>query len=339
MALALNDLKQLMLTVAKADKQAPVAYSFGEKNYNYSDLNETLRLELNELAGNFNLYRRNQLDIFELIQSVIDEVLPKKVIDQYGSFAEVKTFGQGDKPTFVMKTGRKRAKQFVTRVGLAGIYEVFKLDKTYVDVATEAYGGAAQIGLEEFLDGLVDFNELLTIILEGLDEAVYREIAKSLIAARTQLPGANLKSHAGFDHSKFDALLTVARAYGDPVIYATLELASKIVPESNWVSENHKNEMNANGYIGTYKGSKVIVLPQSFEDETNEVKVIDPSFAYIIPSGGNDKPIKIAFEGQTIVDESKNKDQSREIQCYKKLGVAALMTNNICVYEDTSLSL
>ena len=97
--------------------------------------------------------------------------------------------------------------------------------------------------------------------------------------------------------------------------------------------------MNANGYIGTYKGSKVIVLPQSFEDETNEVKVIDPSFAYIIPSGGNDKPIKIAFEGQTIVDESKNKDQSREIQCYKKLGVAALMTNNICVYEDTSLSL
>ena len=66
-------------------------------------------------------------------------------------------------------------------------------------------------------------------------------------------------------------------------------------------------------------------------------KVIDPSYAWIIPTGGNDKPVKIAFEGQTIVDEYTNYDRSREIQVYKKLGVVAMMTNNICVYEDTTL--
>ena len=98
-----------------------------------------------------------------------------------------------------------------------------------------------------------------------------------------------------------------------------------------------KNERNALGYISMYKGNRIIVLPQSFTDETNSVKVIDPSYAWIIPSGGNDKPVKVAFEGQTIVDEYTNYDRSREIQVYKKLGVVALMTNNICVYEDLSL--
>mgnify|MGYP003294005971 CR=1 FL=1 len=86
-----------------------------------------------------------------------------------------------------------------------------------------------------------------------------------------------------------------------------------------------------------YKGNRIIVLPQSFTDETNATKVIDPSYAWIIPSGGNDKPVKVAFEGQTIVDEFTNYDRSREIQVYKKLGVVAMMTSNICVYEDSSL--
>ena len=92
-----------------------------------------------------------------------------------------------------------------------------------------------------------------------------------------------------------------------------------------------------NGYIANYKGHNVIVLPQSFEDETNTIKVIDPSYAWIIPTGA-DKPVKIAFEGQTIVDEYTNADRSREMQVYKKVGVAAIITNNICVYRNTSLA-
>lgn len=337
MALAINEVKQLMLNVAKSKKSAPVAYSFEGKNYSYGELNEALRVELNELAGTFNLYRRNQLDIFEIMQEVIDTVLPVRVLEQYGMFAEVKTFGQGDKPSFVVKRGRQRAKQFVTRVGLAGIYEVFKLDKSFIDVSTEAFGGAAQIGLEEFMDGLIDFAELLQIIMDGLDESVYREIAKALVSVREQLPQANQKIGNGFEETKFDQLLAVARAYGEPTIYATLELASKIVPADKWISDADKADMRNQGYIGVYKGSRVIVLPQSFEDETNEVKVIDPSFAYILPSGGDNKPVKIAFEGQAIVDEAKNKDQSREVQVYKKFGVITLANNNICVYEDTTL--
>lgn len=337
MSLERNELKQLMLAVAKADKNAPVAYSFGEKQYDYNALNDTLREELKELAGTYSLYRENKNTIFALIEETIDEILPKKVMEQYSMFAEVRTFAQGDRAVFNKKEGRRRAKQFVTRVGLAGIYEVFKLDKSTFEVPTSAFGGAAQIGFEEFLDGKVDFAEVTEIIMEGLDEVVYEEIAKALIGGITQLPAANKVTHAGFDEAKMDKLIAVARAYGEPAIYCTYELAAKILPVSDWISNDMKNERNAQGYISQYKGNRIVILPQSFTDETNATKVIDPSYAWIIPTGGNDKPVKIAFEGQTIVDEYTNYDRSREIQVYKKLGVVALMTNNICVYEDTSL--
>ena len=337
MSLERNELKQLMLAVAKADKNAPVAYSFGEKQYDYNALNDTLREELKELAGTYSLYRENKNTIFALIEETIDEILPKKVMEQYSMFAEVRTFAQGDRPVFNKKEGRRRAKQFVTRVGLAGIYEVFKLDKSSFEVPTSAFGGAAQIGFEEFLDGKVDFAEVTEIIMEGLDEVVYEEIAKALIGGIKQLPTANQVSHTGFDEAKMDKLIAVARAYGEPAIYCTYELAAKILPVSDWVSNDMKNERNAQGYISQYKGNRIVILPQSFTDETNATKVIDPSYAWIIPTGGNDKPVKIAFEGQTIVDEYTNYDRSREIQVYKKLGVVAMMTNNICVYEDLSL--
>ena len=337
MSLERNELKQLMLAVAKADKNAPVAYSFGEKQYDYNALNDTLREELKELAGTYSLYRENKNTIFALIEETIDEILPKKVMEQYSMFAEVRTFAQGDRPVFNKKEGRRRAKQFVTRVGLAGIYEVFKLDKSSFEVPTSAFGGAAQIGFEEFLDGKVDFAEVTEIIMEGLDEVVYEEIAKALIGGIKQLPTANQVSHTGFDEAKMDKLIAIARAYGEPAIYCTYELAAKILPVSDWVSNDMKNERNAQGYISQYKGNRIVILPQSFTDETNATKVIDPSYAWIIPTGGNDKPVKIAFEGQTIVDEYTNYDRSREIQVYKKLGVVAMMTNNICVYEDLSL--
>jgi hypothetical protein len=110
-----------------------------------------------------------------------------------------------------------------------------------------------------------------------------------------------------------------------------------MVPQNGWISETMKDQKWNNGYLANYKGHRVIVLPQSFEDETNTVKVIDPSYAWIIPTGA-EKPVKVAFEGTAIVDEYVNKDRSREIQVYQKVGVGALITNNICVYQNTDLT-
>ena len=100
MALDKKNLLSLMKTVAKADRSAPTAYSFNGESLSYEALNETLRREMNEIAGNYQLYRENKNLVFALIEETLDDVLPKKVEKQYEQFAEVKTFAQGDKPIF-----------------------------------------------------------------------------------------------------------------------------------------------------------------------------------------------------------------------------------------------
>ena len=342
MALDRNNLVALMKQVAKADPSAPVAYSFGDKQLSYEDMNATLRNELNELAGTYSLYRENKNLIFSMIEETLDEVLPKKVIQQYDQFAEVKTFAQGDKPIFRRPlANRNRAKQFITRVGLAGMYEVFKLGPTEAEsfeVRTSAIGGAAQIGFEEFLDGRVDFAEVTKIIMDGMDELIYKEIASALKASINQLPPANRVAANGFDEAAMDRLITIAAAYGTPTIYCTYEFAVRMIPQEAWrYTEAMKTELWNTGRLANYKGTKVIILEQGFEDETNTRKCIDPGYAWVIPTGADGKPVKVAFEGGTIVDEFNNYDRSREIQVYKKVGVTCILANNICAYCDTSL--
>ena len=335
-----KNLIDLAKVTAKAEPSSKVAYSFGENSFSYSDLNETLRAELREIAGTDALYRENKNTIFELIEQTIDDVLPRKVMEQYAQFAEVKTFAQGDKAVFtqrITQNAKRRAKQFITKVGLAGKYEVFKLDGKSYEVNTSAYGGAAQIGFEEFLDGRVDFADVLDIVMEGLDEVIYKEIERALKGAIVNLQTANKTSYAGFNEAEMDRLIAIADSYGQAAIYCTYEFAATMVPAEGWVSDAMRDAKWNNGYLANYKGHRVIVLQQSSEDETNTTKVIDPKFAWIIPTGGNDKPVKIAFEGATQVDEYKNHDWSREIQVYKKVGVGAVITNNICVYENTAL--
>ena len=340
MALDRKNLVILAKTVANANPSSMTAYSFGEDKFSYSDLNETLRNELKEIAGTYALYRENRNTVFSLLEETIDDVLPKKVLEQYGQFAEIKTFAQGDRPVFTQKittAAKRRAKQFVTKVGLAGIYEVFKLDGRNYEVPTSAFGGAAQIGFEEFLDGRVDFADVLEIIMEGLDECIYLEIERALKAAVKDVPTANYHEENQFNETEMDRLVAIADSYGQATIYCTFEFAATMIPNEGWISDDMRNQKWNNGYLGNYKGHRVIVLPQSYEDETNAVKVIDPAYAWIIPTGA-DKPVKVALEGQSIVREIENADMSREVQIYKKLGVCAIITNNICVYRNTSLT-
>ena len=341
MALQRESLIQLAKATAKASMNPSTSFAFGEENLSYEALNSTFRNEMRELAGTPALYRQNKNTIFELIEVMLTEVLPPKVLAEYGQFADVRTFAQGEHPVFYQKiseASRRRAKQFVTKVGLAGRYEVFKLDGRSVEVPTTAYGGAAQIAFEEFLDGRIEMSDVYDIVLEGLDEAVYKEIAKGLAAMADNLQPNNITVQTQFEETEMDKVLMVADTYGKAAIYCTFEFAATMLPQKDWVSDEMRNSRWDFGYLGRYKGHDVIVLPQSFEDETNSMKVIDPAYAYIIPVGA-EKPVKVAFEGQACVRETDGEDWSKTIHTYQKLGVAVIGLNpGICAYKNTSLT-
>ena len=333
-----KDLKELAIQVAT--KKPPV-------NYTTEQAEDVLRKELKALATDYNAYRRNKLTIFELMQEVVDHVLPNRVIESMGRFAEIKQFPQGSKPVFKKKLGQLRGKSFVTQVGLSGIYETFRLDSTYIEVPTKAHGGAAIIEFERFLDGLESLDELMFIIQESMEDAFYKDVQDALIATMSDpsMPDANKHTHAGFSDAEMVKLINTARAYGGNAnIFCTSEFASKITTSGSWgvsggLSLTEQDEMRNQGYIGAFKGAGVFVLPQSYTDYYNTTQVINPGYAYVFPTGGSadEKIVKVAMEGNTIVDDYKNADRSMEIQVYKKFGVSVLHTNYYCVYRDSQL--
>lgn len=336
-----KDLLALMRVAAGAQPDAPVNYSLNGQNVtmSYEAVQKTLRDELGKLACDKYAYEANRPLIFKLIEQTASEVVPQNLISRYGQFAEVQRFKLGDRPIFTRRLGRTRAKQFVTVVGAAGVYETFKLDNEAFEVKTSIHGGAVEISLYDFLTGRLDFGEMLRIIVDGMDERIYREIAIALQRSINQLPAANKVVDNKFDEASFDALVATARVYGQPTIYTSYEFATKIIPQEGWISENMKDQMWAQGHLGNYKGSSVVILPNSFEDETNSQKIIDPGYTWIIPSGADGKPVKVAFEGGLNMRELNNQaDWSRHIDIFQQVGVGVMLTNNICSYVDTSLA-
>ena len=112
------------------------------------DMNAAFVDGLKELAGSFNQFMHNKHLIYDVVVKAADEVMPKKVVDALGAFAEIQTVGQGQKAVFKRKAGRNRAKKFLTQVGLSGVYETFRLDADKVSIKAHAVGGAARIDFE-----------------------------------------------------------------------------------------------------------------------------------------------------------------------------------------------
>ena len=324
--------------------------------FSNTDVKESLRNEIHSLANDFNSYRRNKLDLFEIMQEAYDEILPKYVEDFMGTFAEIKTVENCKRAQFVVKRGRQRAKQFITQVGLSGVYESFRLDKDTFEVGGHAIGGAAYIDFERYICGDEDISESTEILLEGLQEAIMGEIQKALIKAANaeDRPRKNYYIGAGFDADEMANLCAVARAYGGgATIFATPEFVAAMGPDAIGMpifngtpgyagatpkySPKDIEDIANTGYITTFRGNPIVQIPQSYTDETNEVTQINPGFAYIFPTGG-EKIVKVVFEGPTQVDDWQHRDRSFEIEAYKKVGVAILTNHNWCIYENTDLS-
>lgn len=337
-----NSLIELAKADAKAFVNPSTTFDFDGQKLTNEAISKTFAQELNKLGATTREFEKNKNLIFELLEVALTEVIPAKVLQSYGQFADVQNYEQGTKPVFkvrISEASKKRAKQFVTRVGLAGRYEVFKLDGYSLEVPTSAYGAAARVEWEELLNGTFTMSDYYNLVLEGLDEKVYREIAKALEETVKNIQPANKTSQSTFKEKEMDRLVATADAYGKSAIYCTFEFAATMLPaESFRLSDSMKEQLWNNGAFTTYKGHDVIILPQSFEDVDNAVKVIDPSKAFIIPIG-SEKPVKVAFEGSAQVKAFENRDWSQEIETYQKLGVATYLVNpGICVYENTSLT-
>ena len=339
--MTIQEIKELAIHAAKGT--APTEYTS-------SQVNEALVDGLKGLAGSINQFMKNRYDIYEIIIAAAEEVVPNKVIDALGIFAEVKQVAQGQKAMYKRSgLGKARAKQFLTQVGLSGVYETFRLDSETFEVGAHAIGGAVTIDFERMLDNAETMAEVMEVLTEGLVDSVFVEVQKALLEvvdnAKDFLPENNYYE-GGYDSKELFKLITTVKAYGgNAVIFATPEFvnemgADEIVPVSgNLPGVYHPQDIDAihnQGYINIFRGTPIVQLPQSFTDETNSKVVMRPDLAYIFPAG-KERIVKVTMEGETQINDFKNRDNSMEIHVYKKIGVGMISYNNWAFFRNTSL--
>ena len=335
----LSEIKELALHAARGT--APATFSSENVNAALSDA-------LKDLASTYNQFMKNRYDIYEIFIETADEIVPNKVIDAVGIFADVQVVGQGQKAMFKKRIGKNRAKKFLTQVGLSGVYETFRLDTETFTVPAYAVGGAVTIDYERMLDGAEDMAEVMQVLTDGLTDSVFLEVQKALRAAlnATGRPSANKYTGSSFNSEEMVKLVNVVRAYGSgAVIFAPPEFigemgADAIVPVgSNYQGVYHPQDIDMihnQGYINIFRGTPIVMIPQSFIDENNEKTWIDPQLAYILPTGG-EKVVKVVLEGQTQINDFKNRDNSMEIHVYRKMGAAILTHYNWAIYQNTGI--
>jgi len=309
--------------------------------YTSSEKNEALRNAFKDLVpdgkNRYKSFRKNKNEIFELVEENVDEILPKRVDDAYGGFVEYQILDQGQKPKFKTKKGKRGLLNFITKVGLGGVIERTRLDVDYINMTMEAFGGAVYVEFERFLDGVVDWTDLINAIVDGIMEKINLQIQTTLIASFTGL-SANMKVQANaFVPSQMGQLITNVQSYGDNVvIFCTPTFAGTIEETPGFVSDMDRTERREFGRIGKFRGASVIVLPNAFADDTNTSKVLSDQYAIIVATNES-KIVKVAFEGETIVRETENADMSIDFESYKKFGITIVYSNWYCMFRNTSL--
>lgn len=318
-------------------------------DFTVEDAHESLRQSLKEIGGNINKFMKNRYDIYEIIIETADEIVPKNVIGMLSAFAEIKQVPQGGKLMFTNKLGKNRAKKFITQVGLSGVYETFRLDKSEYELSTKAIGGATSFDFERLLDGAENIIDCMDIITEGMTEAILGEVQKALRAAITVVgrPANNVALENTFVASSMVRVVNTVKAYGDSVvIVAPPEFIAAMGPDAivpaiagvaqGIYSTDDIDSIHKTGLIKIFRGTPVVELPQSWVDENNVATQIDPQMAYILPTG-KEKVVKVGLEGGQQIYDLKNPDNSMEIHTYRKVGVAITTFHNWGQYKNSAI--
>ena len=330
--MTINELKVLLKS---SFTQAP--------GVNFAEVEDATRNALVEFYGLADLTPReikaNKDLIMALIEETVDELLPEKLQERIGEFAEVKQYARDAEVVFHIRgRGKRRAYMTIKKGQRGGMYQAARLDDMQMSLPTWVETVGVFVTLEEILLGKYSLAELMNNILDGFVERMYVQVIEALQSVT--VPAANQGTGAGIDNEQLDGVIRVIAAYGRPIIMGFHNVISKI-NNSGFIASGNPltpasdlDELKEKGYIGMYKGTPIVKLPNYIIDEnTNAEWLLDESKLFILPAG--ERPVKVALKGDLHIQPVVHAAGSEEWNAHKILGVGLLLNNNLGIYSDS----
>ena len=265
--------------------------------------------------------------------TLIEEILSRTVVeglqgDEYfNALVDFRNLAEGDQNIFVVEDNTlfvvseaADGTQGIRRQRLGGAKET--------SIPTSLKAVRIYEELNRVLSGRVDFNDFINRVAESFRQKLLNDIyALWSGATAADLGGVTYFPAAG-SYDEEDLLDLIAHvesaAGGKPAtIVGTKKAIRNLIPSIQ--SEGFKSDLYNLGYAGKFYGTPVVVTPQRHKIGSTDFVLKDDVLTII---AGDDKPIKVVYEGNPIVlmgDPTTNADFTQEYFYGEKYGMGIVL--------------
>ncbi len=299
------------------------------------------RFEKDVLHGekyNYRTYRKYKNDIFEIIETVLDQTLPEGWNENefFNRFVETIRVDLGDKNEFYAEDNGNFIVSKFSGNHWDTIRERMDMGKSF-SVETSWWEVHFYNEFERFMKNIDSWTKLMDkarkSFLQAFQNAVYAAFADMADMAPEGFVGHGALSTDTERDNLLELIEKVETANGvKPVLVGTGAALRKLQKniDENWIPESAKEERKRNGVISSWEGYDLMPIPQVFKQGTFDFAL---STTKILIVATNAKPIKFVFEGDSRLKETNdnrdNMDMTLEGQIQVKAGLAAVTSDVI----------
>lgn len=305
------------------------------QKYSTSEANDTLRKAFAELMefstegtnGKFEIdrktFRKHKVEIFEILEEIINETLQEGLKSQFDGFAEYRNLAWGDTNLFKVPANNNFRVSLVSD-GNGNIRRQRLQDGSEFSVGLDTY--AIKIGedFHRFLAGRVQWAELMGGIAESFKRDMTQRIYTAVYSSYGKYNGTyHMTGNVDEDMLVELAMHIEARTGEKVAVYGTKLALRKLAP--NAITESMNDRRNEVGFYGTIAGIDLREIEQSHKYGTDEF-AIDNNMILVLPQNA-DKMVKVVNEGDAIIQDQQGGTSSDMMQEYfiaNKFGVSVI---------------
>ncbi len=316
-------------------KVAVDAYRGNVEKYSVGQSQDLLRQALVEANGGSTVldYKKIRDGKCAGLFTLLEETLSRTVVeglqgDEYfNALVDFRNVAEGDQNIFIVEDSNL----FVVSEAADGTYGIRRqrlggVSETSIPTSLKVVRIYEE--LNRVLSGRVDFNTFISKIADSFKQKLLNDIYTLWSGATAdQLGGVTYFPVAGAysEDDLLDLISHVEAAAGGKT--ATIVGTKKAIRslKASIVSDGAKDDLYNLGYYGKFYGTPVVVTPQRHKVGSTEF-VMDDDIITII--AGDDKPIKVVYEGNPIVlmgDPMSNADFTQEYLYGEKYGMGIVL--------------
>lgn len=316
-------------------KLAVDAYHGTVDKYSVKQSNEVLRQALIEANGgstvlNYKNIRDGKCNgLFTLVEEILSRTVAEGLSedDFFMAMVDFRNIAEGDQNVFVVDDNNlfvvdetANGTQAVRRQRLSG--------KTETPIPTSMKTVRIYEELSRVLSGRVDFNEMINKVAESFRQKLLNDIYTLWSnATAADLGGVTYFPAAGSynEDELLDLIAHVEAAAGGKTatIIGTKKAIRNLIPSIMGVEA--KSDIYNLGYFGKFFGTPVVAVPQRHKTGTTEFVMDDDTLTII---AGDDKPIKVVYEGDALIlmgNPADNMDLTQEYFCGERWGCGLVL--------------